>query len=145
MKLSVVFLVQHSCCWANPRASTTSLAKTALPEGKLLPLPAAFICCPLWINSGMMPKVGPQRRVEREGPESTSQHLCLSYQQRWGVSVHLTLPGICGIRSESWQSPPCPSGKAGVPLSPGLSGGMGKSRITGNAMGQMGEEHLCRS
>lgn len=46
-EFSVVFLVQHSSRWANPRASATALAKAALPEGKLLPLPATSVFPPL--------------------------------------------------------------------------------------------------
>lgn len=101
MKFSVMFLVQHSSCWANPRASATSLAKAALSEGKLLPLPASSVFPPLGMDSGMLPKAGPQRQMERKGAESNSQHFCLSYLQSWGVSVHLTPPGMCGSKGES--------------------------------------------
>lgn len=145
MKFSVTFLVQQSSRWANPRTSATSLA--ALPEGKLLPLPAASLSHPLGRSSGMLPKAEPRRQMEREGAESNLQNLCLSHRQSQGVLACLTPAfSLCvGAEGTLCHHPRAWLARQGEPLSPRLLGGGGGSRIPGSAMGQMKKEDLCRS
>lgn len=137
MKFSVVFLVQHSPRWANPRASATSLAKAALPEGKLLPLPATSIFPPLGDPAqSRTPEVDEEgeRREQLTAPLPflPAKLECLSspLQARVGAGGSLSNhPHVQLTRQES----------------PRLLGGRGGSRNPGNATGQMREEDLRRS
>lgn len=61
LKLSVMFLVKHNLLWLIPKAASHLLQRQ--PEGKHV----TSIFHPLGMSSGVLPKVGPQRRMERGG------------------------------------------------------------------------------
>lgn len=132
---------------ANPQGSITSLAKAALPEGKLLPLPVISVFHPLGMSSGVLPKVGPQRQMESDrAREQLTTPLpfppvnvgCVS-------SPHHFFQPMCGSRGKSQPSAPSLDGEVGEPLCPRMLGDRGGSRIQGSAARHMREEHLCRS
>lgn len=61
---------------ANPQGNTTSFAKAALLERKFLPLPVISVLHPLGMSYGVLPKVGPQRQMERDrGREKLTKSL----------------------------------------------------------------------
>lgn len=125
----------------------TSLAKAALREGKLLPLPVISVFHPLRMSSGVLPKVGCQRQMEsnRAGEQLTTPLPFPPVKVGCVSSPHHFFQPMCGSRGQSQPSAPCLAGKVGEPLCPRLPGSRGGSRIPGSAGRHMREGHLCRS
>lgn len=109
---------------ANPQGSTTSLAKAALPERKLLPLPVISVFLPLGMSSGVLSKVEHQRQMERDmGREQLTPPLPFP-PAKLGSQLSSPLPsahvweqrGISAISPRSvWHS-------GGAPLSQAVAG-----------------------